>query len=230
MNLGSLFSQRISLLPYLLVALIITFTLHEFAHALVAKWLGDDYPEREGRLSLNPMEQIDLKGLLLMILVGIGWSKPTPLYEENYKSSSDYILSVVAGPIMNLILAILGAFCLTLFIMFMPNIMNLLMGSISPEILNNSFSITYQFLVIFIQINVFFLIFNLLPLPGLDGFMLWGHLLGNPPWFYSFFSNPLVTILIFVGIISKIIPVELWSNLLRKGLLELSFQAISVFL
>lgn len=230
MNLGSYLTQRIPLLPYLFVALIITFTLHEFAHALVAKWLGDDYPEREGRLSLNPLRQIDIQGFLLMIVAGIGWSKPTPLYEENYRSPSDYILSLVAGPIMNLILAIIGAFLLPLFGLSLPFLMNLFIGIINPETLNSIFVIIYQFLQIFIQINIFFLIFNLLPLPGLDGFMLWGHLFGNPPWFYNFFSNPILTIFIFVAIVSQIIPIGLWTSLIMRGLLKFAIQSISIFI
>lgn len=230
MNLGSYLTQRIALLPYLFVALIITFTLHEFAHALVAKWLGDDYPEQEGRLSLNPLRQIDIKGLLLMIVVGIGWSKPTPLYEENYRSSSDYILSVVAGPIMNLILAIIGVFLLPLVGIIMPSLLEAWGNPNTFSLIQTTGFILIQFLQIFIQVNLFFLIFNLLPLPGLDGFKLWGHLLGNPNWFYDFFMNPITTLVIFGAIISNIIPIGVWSMLLMKGLLSFSLTVISIFL
>ena len=70
----------------LIVALILSLTVHELGHALVAKWFGDDTAERAGRLTLNPVAHIDPMGLLMVVLVGFGFAKPVPTNPANFTS------------------------------------------------------------------------------------------------------------------------------------------------
>ncbi|AHI56991.1 site-2 protease family protein [Listeria ivanovii] len=147
----------LELIPYVLVALLIAFTIHEWAHALVALAFGDDTAKNQGRLSLNPLVHIDLFGLLLILIAGFGWAKPTPVNRFKLKKRRlGSILVSLAGPISNLLLAVIGVGAYAFF-------------------LNYSFfadSILETFLMVFIQLNIVLFVFNLIPLPPLDGYQV----------------------------------------------------------
>jgi Zn-dependent protease len=147
----------LSMIPYLAITLMIAFTFHEFAHAFVAYKFGDMTAKNQGRLTLNPLKHLDPIGTILIFIAGFGWARPVPVNRFFFKKPRlAGILVSVAGPISNLILASIGfivAFGLTRF------------GTTAPE----GF---YQFLDIFIQLNIVLFIFNLLPFPPLDGYRI----------------------------------------------------------
>lgn len=140
--------------------LIISIVLHELAHGYVAYINGDNTAKIQGRLTLNPIKHIDAFGLLLPIFLiltnssfVIGWAKPVPVnyYKLNNQKSSIFYVSI-AGIVTNLLLAIIGALCLRFF---------------PTEILSNKY--TYLGVVYLIKLNITLAIFNLLPIPPLDG-------------------------------------------------------------
>ena len=140
--------------------LIISIVLHELAHGYIAYLNGDNTAKLQGRLSLNPVKHIDAFGLLLplfLILTNssfvIGWAKPVPVnyYKLNNQKSSVFYVSI-AGIITNLLLAVLGALCLKFF---------------TADILSNKYF--YLGIIYLIKLNITLAIFNLLPIPPLDG-------------------------------------------------------------
>jgi Zn-dependent protease len=131
-------------------ALIISLTVHEFSHAYVAMKMGDPTAEQKGRLSLNPLVHLDPFGTLMILFFSFGWAKPVPINPYNFKDyKKGIILSSLAGPISNFLMAILGAFLYR----FIP-------ASNLGLVL---------FVQTFIIINIFLGLFNLLPFPPLDG-------------------------------------------------------------
>ncbi len=144
--------QLISLL-ILLIIVLIAITVHEFSHALAAEFLGDPTPRLAGRLSLNPIKHIDPLGLLMLLIVRIGWAKPVPINPYNFRDPARGSMVVAfAGPASNFFLAWAVA---TLFKLLPYSL------SINPGIV----SITSDF----IFINLALAVFNLIPLPPLDG-------------------------------------------------------------
>lgn len=152
---------------------LIAITFHEFAHAFAADKLGDDTARREGRLSLNPLDHLDPIGSLLLLFAGFGWGKPVHVNPRNYsrKISMEKGEAIVsfAGPLMNFILAIVFTIvtCITLkatdsSIMFLENQMYLVAS-------NQTIKIVLQILITTVTINLGLGLFNLIPLPPLDG-------------------------------------------------------------
>jgi Zn-dependent protease len=140
--------------PAVLISLLICITIHEFFHAFVADRLGDPTARSMGRLSLNPLRHLDPLGTIMMLFVGIGWGKPVPIDPYNLQNPRrDETLIAIAGPFSNLILAIITALIIRLTNIYFP------------------------FLITFIIINVSLAIFNLLPIPPLDGSKVFLNLL-----------------------------------------------------
>ncbi len=104
--LSLLMQGQFAVFLLLLIALVLSLSFHEFGHALVAKWFGDDTAERAGRLTLNPASHIDPIGLAMVALIGIGYAKPVPTDPRNYRRASADLWVALAGPVMNLLLAV----------------------------------------------------------------------------------------------------------------------------
>ena len=137
----------------LIPALVFSLSFHEFAHAWMAYRLGDNTAARLGRLTLNPIYHLDPVGSLALLLMGFGWAKPVPVdsrYLENPKQ--DMVKVAAAGPISNIILAVVAALALRLLF--------------STDLLTDNIK---TFLIIFMQINITLAVFNLLPVSPLDG-------------------------------------------------------------
>lgn len=134
-------------------AAIIGLTVHEFSHAYAAYKLGDDTAEKDGRLTLNPLKHIDWLGFILILVAGFGWAKPVIFNPENLKNKHrDEILIAIAGPISNFIVAVL---------FFMIARLLLFVEGMNFEII--------QMIIIWGIINFSLFVFNLIPIPPLDG-------------------------------------------------------------
>lgn len=153
--------------PNLLLALLISIpgiliaiTFHEFAHAKVADKLGDDTPRIEGRLTLNPLDHIEPVGFIMLVFAGFGWGKPVHVNPRNYNrdismEKADSLVSI-AGPVTNFILAIIFTILYLLMNKYIKNpakIISIIMGMINSTII----------------VNIGLGVFNLIPLPPLDG-------------------------------------------------------------
>lgn len=136
---------------FLAAALILAISLHEFAHALAADLQGDRLPRAMGRVSLNPVRHLDPLGTLLIFLVGFGWGKPVEFRRQALASPRfGAAIVALAGPLMNLLLAVVGAF-----------------GAVWAVRSGNE--TLFLFFRTFFLINVLLAVFNLIPIPPLDG-------------------------------------------------------------
>ena len=149
---------KILTLPGIIIAL----SFHEFAHAWMSNKLGDPTPRMQGRLTVNPLAHIDILGFICLLICGFGWGKPVMINPYYYrKRRRDELLVALSGVVMNLILAVLFSFPTKLVYGLYAQ-----SGSIILEIL-------YMILMYTVQINLCLMIFNLIPVPPLDG---WGIL------------------------------------------------------
>ena len=147
MGLLSLLSSNPTAFVIIAVALILSLTVHEFAHAFVADRLGDPTPRRFGRVTLNPLAHLDPFGALLLLIAGFGFAKPVPINPGNLGRWGSLWVSA-AGPISNILIALLAA----LLLKFLPR------SDLGDTVL-----------ITVLGINIVLAIFNLLPIPLLDG-------------------------------------------------------------
>lgn len=146
---------------YTLPALLFCLSVHEFAHAYTAYKLGDRTQKAMGRLTLNPFSHIDIAGFICIALFGFGWGKPVMIDDRNFKNkAAGNALTAFAGPFSNIIMAILFTIILKIL---------LITGVILPTINSVVGSIILNMLILTIQFNVVFAIFNLIPIPPFDG-------------------------------------------------------------
>ena len=144
------------------IALLTALPFHEFAHAWAANKMGDPTARWQGRMTLNPVKHLDPFGALLMLFCGIGWAKPVPINPYNFRNpKKGMALSALAGPVSNLLLAFLSAVCYKL--LFIPTL--LLQGGAVYDLAAGLQNIFYTM----ISVNVGLAVFNLLPVPPLDG-------------------------------------------------------------
>jgi len=184
-NLPSLYEMAL-MLPGIILGL----TFHELAHGWVADRLGDTTARYQGRLTLNPLAHVDVIGLIMLFIAGFGWAKPVPVNPYNFHGDMRRGLMLVslAGPATNMLLAVAGAVALGLGAWKLPY---------GQEIVIN-----------IIHINVILAVFNLLPIPPLDGSkILAGVLPGRQPWLYMLenYGIIILLLLLFTGIIGKVL-------------------------
>jgi Zn-dependent protease len=150
-------------LSIMLVPALMAITCHEVSHGWVADKLGDNTARMLGRLTLNPIKHIDIFGTLMIFIVGIGWAKPVPVnYRNLRRPKRDMMWVAAAGPITNFILATLSAIALRLLVRFGADIPE---GSLFANVAD---PITLM-LAFSVYVNMLLGIFNLIPMPPLDG-------------------------------------------------------------
>jgi Zn-dependent protease len=199
-----------------LPGIILGLTVHEYCHALVAHWCGDNTSKEQGRVSLNPLKHIDPYGFIMLIVAGFGWAKPVHFNEQNLRNPrTDVIKIAIAGPLSNALIAML---------------LSLILASITDTASIAGYDKTglafINVLRYAIYINWGLFVFNLIPLPPLDG----SHLLFYPfrkypvlyESIYRYGSLLLFGIIIF-SIISKtnLIPIGKVMESLYYGFLDI---------
>ncbi len=140
---------------YLLPALLVGLMGHEFAHVGVAVARGDQTPRLDGRLSLNPSHHLDPLGTIAILLIGFGWAKPVRINPSRMRGRYDAALVALAGPVTNVLIA---------FVLAIPIKLGVLAGSFDPA------SPPWRLLQVAFILNVVLAVFNLLPIPPLDGY------------------------------------------------------------
>ena len=150
------FADFFASIAIMLPAFLISLSFHEFFHALTATILGDPTPQKAGRLTLNPIAHIDFIGLLFLLLFRFGWAKPVPFNQNNFKYPKTYsIITALSGPFANFVLALLSFYALKYLPFFH---FSLIVEKSFAQIFNAS-----------AYINIMLGVFNLLPIPPLDG-------------------------------------------------------------
>lgn len=184
------------------IILLIAFPIHECAHALVAKWLGDDTAEKQGRITLNPIKHLDLWGTILMLFAGFGWAKPVPIDPNNFKNRKlGMALSSLAGPASNLIIAYI-AIILSKILLYTETSEELSIICINAML-----------------INVGLAVFNLIPVPPLDGSRILLLILPEKLYFKIMKYENIIFIILFAVI---------WLGLLETPLAFLQVKAIEI--
>lgn len=141
-----------------LPGIILGLTVHEYSHALVAHMCGDSTAKDQGRVSLNPLKHIDPLGFLMLVIAGFGWAKPVQFNEQNLRNpKTDVIKIALAGPLSNAVIAMI------LSIVFS------LLSSTLPAYSTQAMRVVFEILSSAIYLNWALFIFNLIPLPPLDG-------------------------------------------------------------
>jgi Zn-dependent protease len=145
-------------LPFVVIALVLAFTVHEFAHAYVAYKFGDTTAKDQGRLTLNPVQHLDPFGTILILIAGFGWARPVPVMRSRFKNPRlAGILVSAAGPLSNFLIAFI-AFGIFYFFVGVSG------GEVPP--------FAVDLLQMIVELNILLFVFNLLPFPPLDGYRI----------------------------------------------------------
>lgn len=172
-------------------AIITGLSLHEFGHAIVSTKLGDPTPRIQGRVTINPMSHVDPMGLLCLIFAGFGWGIPVEINPSYYKHRRrDEALTAIAGVTMNFLIALVSTIIVKILISLSPyGVVQSSIGGIVLEIL--------QYMI---SINIVLLVFNLLPVPPLDGFNLLTQIfnLRKYSWYEQVYRNGGLILLLLI--------------------------------
>ena len=196
-----------------LIVLFTAITVHEYSHGYVAYKLGDPTAKYSGRLSINPMKHLDMWGALCMVLFGFGWAKPVPINPMYFRDRKrDTALVSFAGPLSNIVLAFASTVIAALYFVFIANIY--------PNF------ITRFILQLFVQlavVNIGFAVFNLIPIPPLDGSKILAMFLSNENHTklmnLEHFGFPILMVLSLTGVLGRILGIFInplysaWDNL-----------------
>ena len=191
-----MFNININEMLLRLPAIIIALTVHEFSHGYAAYLLGDKTAKYDGRLSFNPLKHIDPIGMLFLLIVGFGWAKPVMVNPGNFKNpKQDMAITALAGPVSNFIMAFI------VVLIYYPVFFFLSPGGVIVRQL-------FSFFRILLTINIVLGIFNLLPIPPLDGSKVFAIFLPDHTYFrftgfrYGFI---ILIILIYSGVTFRVI-------------------------
>ncbi len=202
----------------MLPAILFGFSTHEFWHAYTATSFGDDTPAKQGRLTLNPLAHIDLIGFLLLIYAGFGWAKPVQVNPQAFRNPKrDDILVSIAGPLSNLVTAVIFALIIKGLFLFARELF--VIAGYGEYIL--------RILIYFVWINLVLFVFNLIPLPPLDGSHVLFALLPDrfqhlKEQFFQFGGIALMALILFESLLNKdILPIGKITQSIYQGLFQL---------
>lgn len=202
-----------------IVAVVFALSVHEMAHALVSYWMGDPTAKFSGRLSLNPLHHIDWMGVLCLMVFGFGWAKPVPIDSRYYKDQKTGIIwTSFAGPLANFLLSFLFLILYFTLIRFAPVFMlSTAVGSFIGSCLTATATISIGFGV-----------FNLLPIPPLDGSKILWSFLPDDTYFRLIEGSPFISILFIALLFSGIF--DNFLIMLQSGILEFFWNIASMIL
>ncbi len=216
-----MFFPDLRILTVMAVPLLAAVTVHEVAHGLVAYRLGDVTPKLSGRLTLNPIKHLDLFGTLAFIITqAIGWAKPVPISPHNFRNPRrDMVWVALAGPISNIFLAVI----FSILFKFLPYLLYplSLFGKKAVVFFGKPLLLMFT---LGIQLNIGLAVFNLIPIPPLDGSHILAGILPKGLLRYYIKLEPygfiILLLLIFTGVVQKIIlPAIIYlSGILHGGL------------
>lgn len=198
---------RLDPVGILIMVFVMTLSLsfHEYAHAWMANRLGDDTAALAGRLTLNPLRHLDPIGSITFLFVGIGWAKPVPVNPSRFTKAKNIkrgmFLTSIAGPMANIFLGTLA------WILFCTIYTVMLASGVSGQITSTLASLFYTLY----SLNMLLAVFNLLPLPPLDGYRVFGVALPDR-WYYTLMQYEryigmgfLILVIFFGGLLSGIL-------------------------
>lgn len=183
---GEWIMDKLLILPGIIIGL----SFHEFAHGIVSYKLGDPTPKLQGRLTINPAAHIDPFGFLTLLIAGFGWGVPVEIDPRYYKHRRrDEMQVAFAGVVMNLLIAIVFSFILKILFIVSPPWMMGTFGDILLDVLSYV-----------VYINVVLMVFNLLPVPPLDGFGILTEIfnLRKYSWYYQVYDKGFFILLILI--------------------------------
>ena len=183
--------------------------IHELSHAFIAYKLGDNTAKREGRLTFNPIKHIDPIGMIMILLFGIGYAKPVPVDLRNFKNPKQGMALVAfAGPVSNILMAWISCFCLY--------------GITATGSISTLLGFVRLFFMFSMYINISLGVFNLLPIPPLDGSKILAAILPDKVYYkymmYERYVMIALMLLLFTGALSGVI----------NGLSDVMFKLISI--
>ena len=196
------FLQIVMHIVAVLVVITVILPFHELAHGFVAYKLGDDTAKNMGRLTFSPLAHINPMGALCLLLVGFGWAEPVPVNMHRLKNPKrDMALVALAGPVANLIAALVGA--------LLNNLLTVLLYSSFYDA--SWFNAIQFFFEYYISVNVGLAVFNLIPLPPLDGSKILGAFLPDDIYEKQLMNegklSMILVVLIMLGIVDKILTI-----------------------
>lgn len=208
------FASLIFLFFGYMVLILVLMPVHECAHAFVADRLGDKTPRWNGRLTLNPMAHIDWLGAAMILLFGIGYARPVPVSPRHFKNARrDMALTALAGPVSNLLMAILSVGIFRVLLLFGGGVEDgMLYANSDAQWLYYAYVVLIQ---VFASVNIGLAVFNLLPIPPLDGSRIFSAILPRK-WSYVLDKyEQYIMIGLFVLLFSGVLDTPLY--LLRRG-------------
>lgn len=174
-----------------LVVILTAMPIHEFAHGYVASKLGDDTPERSGRLTINPLAHLDFFGTVMIMLCGVGFAKPVPVNPYNFRGDKNkgMALTALAGPVSNILMALV-----IMIIYKLVFYMNLMLGGVGAlSTLGTIFSMM-------VSINISLAVFNLLPIFPLDGSRIFAPIIPEKAQNWLEDNSQIITMVLIVCI------------------------------
>ncbi len=210
-----LLSLSVRELIFLVPILLMSLSVHEFFHGWISSIQGDPVPRSEGRLTLNPLKHLDLWGTLMLLLAGFGWAKPVRIDISSYKNRyRGLVITSLAGPLSNLLIAVLST--LLFRVIYLNEALSFLR---TPSVVT-----VIQYVLI---INLMLFLFNLIPIPPLDGSRVVTALFNRHRSFIYSYNRWGVYILLAVLLVNRLLDVEIIPiSRMMNGMLQLMFTLL----